>query len=61
MAFGLGSLRLAPQDFWRATPAEIAAAARGLAGPSGSAGRPLGRSELDGLMDRFPDRETAHG
>lgn len=59
MAFGLGSLRLSPEDFWRTTPAEIAAAARGLAGPAGA--RPLGRGELDRLMDRFPDRETGHG
>lgn len=60
MAFGLGALRLAPEAFWRATPAEIAAAARGVAGSAGAA-KPLVRRELDRLMDRFPDMETAHG
>ncbi|RXF75451.1 phage tail assembly chaperone [Hansschlegelia zhihuaiae] len=57
--FGLGVLRLPPEAFWRATPAEIAAAARGMAGPRAPAMR---RGELDRLMARFPDHaETKHG
>lgn len=58
MGFGLGVLRLAPDAFWRATPVEIAAAARGLAG---GRTRPLGRGELGRLMARFPDKETCDG
>nr|WP_026363283.1 phage tail assembly chaperone [Methylopila sp. M107] len=50
--FGLGVLRLAPKDFWAATPAEIAAAARGMAGPPA---KPLTRGELAALIARFPD------
>ncbi|WP_020179063.1 phage tail assembly chaperone [Methylopila sp. M107] len=45
-------LRLAPKDFWAATPAEIAAAARGMAGPPA---KPLTRGELAALIARFPD------
>lgn len=58
--FGLGVLGLAPEAFWRATPAEIAAAARGLSGGAPTA--PLRRRELDGLMARYPDfKETRDG
>ncbi|MFC3692008.1 phage tail assembly chaperone [Chenggangzhangella methanolivorans] len=53
-------LKLAPRDFWRATPAEIAAAARGLAGAAGAVA-PLRRGELERLMTTFPDAETRHG
>mgnify|MGYP000888632414 CR=1 FL=1 len=49
MQLGLGVLRLAPHEFWRATPREIAAAFA--AGP----GVPLARADLDHLMQRFPD------
>jgi len=41
-----------PHEFWRATPAELAAVLGALAGP-GEAG--LSRGELAGLMERFPD------
>ena len=51
MRFGLGVLRLPPRDFWRMTPRELAAAWGALVGDRG----PLGRTELDGLMERFPD------
>ncbi|MGA0531900.1 phage tail assembly chaperone [Hansschlegelia sp. KR7-227] len=53
-------LNLPPEAFWRTTPREIAAAARGRSrrGPSVA---PLRRAELDGLMARFPDVETPHG
>jgi uncharacterized phage protein (TIGR02216 family) len=59
MGLGLGVLRLPPDAFWTATPAEMAAAARGLAGPAAT---PLRRGELAALMTRFPDaQETADG
>ena len=50
MAFGLGTLRMDPAAFWRATPRELLA----LAGPS----RPLppDRTGLLALLERFPDR-----
>lgn len=61
-AFGPGAARLAglagrllgwrPQEFWQATPAELAAI---LAPPAAAAGRPLDRSELNRLMERDHD------
>lgn len=54
IGFGLGVLRLAPRDFWAATPSEIAAAARGVAGPRAE---PMSRGELAALMNRFPDEK----
>jgi uncharacterized phage protein (TIGR02216 family) len=54
MAFGLGVLRLAPRDFWAMTPAEIAAAMRGVCGPPGDA--PMSTADLAALMSRFPDK-----
>lgn len=55
MGFGLGVLRLSPDAFWAATPREIAAAHRGLAGRG--AARPLERGALERLMAAFPDGE----
>lgn len=51
MRFGLGVLRLAPRQFWAMTPRELAAAWGAVLG----ARSVLGRGELDGLMERFPD------
>lgn len=51
MHFGLGTLRLAPRDFWAMTPREVAAAAnllrRAEAAPD--------RAALERLMAAFPD------
>lgn len=52
MGFGLGVLRLPPREFWRMTPRELASAWGAV---MGERGHPLGRSELDDLMERFPD------
>lgn len=49
MELGLGVLRLAPRDFWAATPREIAAAF-----PAHSSTAPA-RADLDRLMTEFPD------
>ena len=54
MALGLGHLRLPPAAFWTMTPAELAAAIRGLTGGAELA-TPPGRAELSRLMARFPD------
>jgi uncharacterized phage protein (TIGR02216 family) len=54
MAAGLGLLRLSPRDFWSMTPRELAAALRGLLGPS-RPDEPLPRAALAQLMSRFPD------
>ncbi len=61
-AFGPGAARLAglagrllgwrPDEFWRATPAELAAI---LAPPNAAAASPLDRSELNRLMERDHD------
>ena len=49
MELGLGVLRLAPQEFWKATPREIAAATGIRAAGS------MPRGALDDLMHRYPD------
>jgi uncharacterized phage protein (TIGR02216 family) len=55
MAFGIGRLGLSPREFWRATPRELAAAARGLG--SGVVAAPMERATLAALAERFPDGE----
>jgi uncharacterized phage protein (TIGR02216 family) len=52
MGFGFGVLRLAPDQFWRMTPRELAAAMRALTPPHAA---PLARGTFDVLMRRFPD------
>ena len=52
MELGLGPLRLAPSEFWRMTPRELAMA---IAGRFGVALPPLDRAGLDRLMEQFPD------
>ncbi|MFD1252739.1 MULTISPECIES: rcc01693 family protein [Devosia] len=52
MRFGLGVLRLPPDAFWRMTPRELAAAWGAVVGDRGA---PLGRADLDQMMERFPD------
>jgi uncharacterized phage protein (TIGR02216 family) len=42
-----------PDEFWRATPAELAAVLAALTGDAGAA--PLSRDELARLKERFPD------
>lgn len=42
-----------PDDFWRATPAELAAVLNALAGDGGAA--PVTQAELARLKERFPD------
>lgn len=54
MAVGLGGLGLAPDDFWRMTPRELAAAIEGRMGGAARE-RPMERSELARLMREFPD------
>ena len=53
MAFGLGAWRLAPRDFWAATPRELAAA---LDGRRGLIEPPADRAALAALMAAYPDR-----
>lgn len=53
MAFGLGVLGLAPEVFWKMTPAELAAAVRGRQGVARSG--PPARADLETMMQRFPD------
>jgi uncharacterized phage protein (TIGR02216 family) len=51
IGFGLGVLRLAPEQFWRMTPRELALAIEG----AGGRGAPLDRENLAQLMKRYPD------
>src|SRR5215207_9031112 len=53
MTFGLGRVRWSPQEFWRATPRELAAAAQGLRG-DGLVAAPSAR-DLAALTQAFPD------
>lgn len=53
IGFGLGVLRLPPSQFWAMTPRELALAIRAVRGP---VQMPMGRSLLNELMTRFPDR-----
>jgi uncharacterized phage protein (TIGR02216 family) len=56
MTAGLGTLGLAPDEFWAMTPRELVAALRGALGlvalpPA------MTRSDLTALMAAFPDSE----
>ena len=55
LAIGLGVLRLSPEQFWKMTPREFAAALRGLYGEPAA---PLDRATFDALVARFPDQEA---
>jgi uncharacterized phage protein (TIGR02216 family) len=52
IGFGLGVLRLPPEQFWRMTPRELAFAIEAVTGRGGA---PLARSSLTELMMRYPD------
>jgi uncharacterized phage protein (TIGR02216 family) len=52
IGFGLGVLRLSPEQFWNMTPRELAYAIEAVTGRGGA---PLTRAALDILMKRFPD------
>lgn len=56
IGFGLGILRLSPDQFWRMTPRELATAIEALTGRSA----PLKRATLNELMTRYPD-DSRHG
>jgi uncharacterized phage protein (TIGR02216 family) len=56
MTAGLGTLRLAPRDFWSMTPRELDAALRGALGLVAVAPA-MTRSNLTALMTAFPDSE----
>ncbi len=53
MHAGLGLLRLDPDEFWRLSPREFAAAT----GAFAPAAPRLARAGLEALMRRFPDEE----
>lgn len=53
IGFGLGVLRLSPEQFWRMTPRELAYAVAAVRGPNRE---PMDRAELDKLMQMFPDK-----
>lgn len=55
MAFGLGTLKLPPRQFWAMTPRELAAAHEGATGRRAAA--PLDRAALERLMTMHPDGE----
>lgn len=52
MRLGIGQLGLAPELFWRLTPAEL----QMLAGPDLAGPAPFTRARLEALARSFPDR-----
>jgi len=52
IGFGLGVLRLAPDEFWRMTPRELSYAIGAL---TGRTAEPLPRHVFATLMTRYPD------
>jgi len=52
IGFGLGTLRLPPDAFWRMTPRELAYA---IAAVNGTLAPATTRASLTALMRRFPD------
>jgi uncharacterized phage protein (TIGR02216 family) len=59
IGFGLGVLRVAPEQFWRMTPRELAYAIEAVTGRTA----PLDRTALNDLMARYPDgrQRLRHG
>jgi uncharacterized phage protein (TIGR02216 family) len=55
IGFGLGVLRLSPDDFWRMTPRELAYAIEIVTGRTA----PLDRGALTELMKRYPDEHPS--
>jgi uncharacterized phage protein (TIGR02216 family) len=55
IGFGLGVLKLPPDQFWRMTPRELALAAKGLNSALNPRGGTLDRTDFVQLMQRFPD------
>ena len=55
IGFGLGVLRLPPEQFWRMTPRELACAVAAVRGPMRE---PMDRTSLDTLMQAFPDKQS---
>ncbi len=51
IGFGLGVLKLSPEQFWRMTPRELAYAIAAVTGRAA----PLDREALTSLMTRYPD------
>ena len=51
IGFGLGQLRLSPEQFWRMTPRELAYAIEAVSGRRAS----LDRAGFTDLMKRYPD------
>ncbi|HLA20338.1 MAG TPA: rcc01693 family protein [Pseudolabrys sp.] len=51
IGFGLGVLRLSPEQFWRMTPRELAYAIEAVRGR----GMSLSRAGFNDLMKRYPD------
>lgn len=54
IGFGLGVLRLSPEQFWRMTPRELAYAIEAVSGRSA----PFDRGGFNELMKRFPDERS---
>jgi uncharacterized phage protein (TIGR02216 family) len=55
IGFGLGVLRLSPEQYWRMTPRELACAVTAVRGPTRE---PMDRGSFDALMQAFPDNPS---
>jgi uncharacterized phage protein (TIGR02216 family) len=54
IGFGLGVLKLPPEQFWRMTPRELGLAIEAVTGRTA----PLDRAGFAALMKRFPDEQS---
>ncbi len=57
IGFGLGVLRLSPEQFWRMTPRELSCAIATVTGRT----VPLDRAGFSELMEKFPDESRISG
>ncbi|GAA6207818.1 hypothetical protein NBRC116601_11110 [Cognatishimia sp. WU-CL00825] len=55
MRAGLRGLHLTPREFWQLTPAELALMLGQSSGPA-----PMGRAQLDALLQAYPDKSEVN-
>lgn len=58
IGFGLGVLKLSPQQFWQMTPRELAYAIKAV---RGDAPAPIDRGAFDALLLKYPDHGADNG
>lgn len=59
MAFGLGRLKLSPNQFWQMSLREMDMAITGNLGKQANLNKPS-RQELDAMLETYPDNTTGN-